>query len=151
MGRANQPQNRNNGQGTHVHHVQHTEIVHEGPLPSPDVLNRYDTLVPGAAERIIAMAEAEMRHRQSMELQANASDISTREILSHAEDHRIKGILQNERIGQLLGGLVSIGALVGAGYTAYLGVHWSIPVAFVSLPVLGMVKALRSGRSSQQE
>jgi len=30
---------------------------HEGPLPSPLVLEKYDLIVPGAAERILAMAE----------------------------------------------------------------------------------------------
>ena len=38
-----------------------------GPLPHPAILQRYDEAVPGAADRIIAMAEREQRHRISME------------------------------------------------------------------------------------
>lgn len=34
-----------------------------GPLPRPEDLEKYDKVVPGAAERIIKMAEEEMRHR----------------------------------------------------------------------------------------
>jgi uncharacterized membrane protein len=38
-----------------------------GPLPPPDALARYDQIVPGAAERIIAMAEKQAEHRQKLE------------------------------------------------------------------------------------
>ena len=38
-----------------------------GPLPSPDALVRYNDAVPGAAERIISMAEKEMEHRHKRE------------------------------------------------------------------------------------
>lgn len=38
-----------------------------GPIPHPDILKGYDAIVPGAAERIIRMAEKQSEHRQSME------------------------------------------------------------------------------------
>ena len=40
-----------------------------GPLPPPDVLVRYNDAVPNAAERIIAMAESQLHHRQTLEAQ----------------------------------------------------------------------------------
>lgn len=40
---------------------------HSGPLPAPEDLAHYDEICPGAANRIIAMAESNMGHRQSME------------------------------------------------------------------------------------
>lgn len=39
----------------------------EGPLPPPDALRSYNEIVPGAADRIIGMAEKQMVHRQQME------------------------------------------------------------------------------------
>lgn len=36
---------------------------YSGPLPMPEDLEKYDKVVPGAAERIISMAEKEMKHR----------------------------------------------------------------------------------------
>ena len=36
---------------------------YSGPLPLPEDLARYDQIVPGAADRIIKMAENEMSHR----------------------------------------------------------------------------------------
>lgn len=40
---------------------------HSGPLPAPEDLAHYDATCPGAAHRIITMAEANMDHRHSME------------------------------------------------------------------------------------
>lgn len=38
-----------------------------GPLPPPDVLHGYEQVLPGAAERIVAMAEREQGHRHQVE------------------------------------------------------------------------------------
>jgi uncharacterized membrane protein len=38
-----------------------------GPLPPPESLKQYDVIVPGAAERILLMAEKEMEHRHQRE------------------------------------------------------------------------------------
>lgn len=38
-----------------------------GPIPSPAVLEAYEKLVPGAAERILRMAENQANHRQTIE------------------------------------------------------------------------------------
>lgn len=46
-----------------------------GPLPPPEALARYDQVVPGAAERIIAMAEKQADHRRAMERQVISNDV----------------------------------------------------------------------------
>ncbi len=38
-----------------------------GPIPPPNVIAGYESIVPGAAERIIKMAEIQSAHRQEME------------------------------------------------------------------------------------
>ena len=38
-----------------------------GPLPPPEVFRQYDQILPGAAERILQMAERQANHRQSLE------------------------------------------------------------------------------------
>lgn len=43
--------------------------VHSGPLPHPEILRGYDSIIPGAAERILRMAETQSEHRQSIEKQ----------------------------------------------------------------------------------
>ena len=46
-----------------------------GPLPSPKDLDEYDKVIPGAAERIISMAEQQAKHRQGLEKAVIESDI----------------------------------------------------------------------------
>jgi len=38
-----------------------------GPLPPPEAFEKYDLIVPGAAERILTIAESEQRHRHGWE------------------------------------------------------------------------------------
>ena len=38
-----------------------------GPIPHPDIIRKYEEILPGAAERIISMAEKQSNHRQDME------------------------------------------------------------------------------------
>lgn len=39
-----------------------------GPIPPPNIIAGYEDVVPGSADRIIAMAENQAKHRQSVEL-----------------------------------------------------------------------------------
>lgn len=52
-------------QGTVVQHVERREIVESrsGPLPTPEDFAKYDAALPGAAERILKMAEDEQGKR----------------------------------------------------------------------------------------
>jgi uncharacterized membrane protein len=47
--------------------VSATISAFQGPLPPPDVLERYNLVVPNGAERIMAMAESQVHHRQKLE------------------------------------------------------------------------------------
>lgn len=48
--------------------------LHVGPLPDPQTLKAYDDVCAGAAERILAMAERQAGHRQSLERMVIESD-----------------------------------------------------------------------------
>lgn len=129
--------------------VQIQQFHHEGPLPAPEDLQRYEALAPGAAERIIRMAEAEQSHRHALESKALEADASVRITFQGTEDARIKGVFASDRRGQYLGTIVSLSAIVAAVATAVMGIAWYVPIAFLSLPVMGMVKALRAPAGTQ--
>ena len=38
-----------------------------GPIPPPNIIKGYEDILPGAADRIITMAENQAKHRQQME------------------------------------------------------------------------------------
>ena len=48
------------------HQVASIEYRHSGPLPSPADMEHYERALPGAADRILAMAEQASAHRQQM-------------------------------------------------------------------------------------
>ena len=41
-----------------------------GPIPSPDAFQQYDEILPGAADRILEMAEKQSDHRMEWEQRA---------------------------------------------------------------------------------
>lgn len=45
-----------------------THAFFEGPLPPPAILEHFERVVAGAASRILALTEDELRHRRSIEL-----------------------------------------------------------------------------------
>ena len=45
-----------------------THAFFEGPLPPPAILELFERVVPGAASRILAFTDDELRHRRSVEL-----------------------------------------------------------------------------------
>ena len=83
-----------------------------GPLPPPAALQRYDEVLPGAAERILAMAETEQQHRMEQEKAFVAQEqynLETARITHAAESGRSKLGL----IFAFIIVLVGIGAGVG--------------------------------------
>ena len=117
--RGNSPQ-RQGHQKVEVRQVQQWS----GPLPSPDALDRFNKIIPNGADRVVKMAEAEQAHRIDYE--------RTGLTASTAEARR----------GQYVGGALSLAAIICAAYTSHIGAPWQVSVAFLSLPIMGMIRAL---------
>ena len=47
--------------------VRSVQYSYSGPLPHPDILERYDGIVPNGAERIFAQFESQSAHRRMIE------------------------------------------------------------------------------------
>jgi uncharacterized membrane protein len=66
-----------------------------GPLPPPELLDQYNKILPGAAERIISMAEKQgesRRHLETVVIEANAF---------------------SEKLGPILGFIIAMTAIIG--------------------------------------
>lgn len=74
-----------------------------GPLPPPEVLARYDQIVPGSARRILTMAEKQAGHRQAIEKTVIHSDVV------------------NSRVGLVFGLVSGLGGLVAATIISLYG------------------------------
>ncbi|HVA50222.1 MAG TPA: DUF2335 domain-containing protein [Pirellulales bacterium] len=73
-----------------------TTTSYSGPVPPPALLREYNDIVPGAAERIMAMAEKQSAHRIDLESTV------------------VKGDSRRSWVGLWLGFVVSL-AIIGAG------------------------------------
>lgn len=43
------------------------QSLHSGPIPSPDSLGKYNSIIPNGADRIMKMAERQQEHRMKIE------------------------------------------------------------------------------------
>jgi uncharacterized membrane protein len=116
-------------------HVEH----HAGPIPSPKILQAYENISPGLADRIMSMAETETGHRQKMENRVIEADIEA-----------MRKEFAERRIGQLFGLIIGLAALGAGTFTAVYG-H---PVAggFMGTGgVVALVTAFIYGRLSESQ
>ena len=113
----------------HPHSVQHMDqhqVTQQwsGPLPPPAALEQFNQIIPGSAERILAMVEKEQEHRINTDKSALIATI--------ADTQR----------GHYLGSLISLSSILGCVYSVYIGASAIVSVALVGIPVLAMVKAI---------
>ncbi|MDE2188438.1 MAG: DUF2335 domain-containing protein [Patescibacteria group bacterium] len=84
--------------------MQHSKVESfSGPLPHPDLLKKFEEVVPGSAERIIKMAEEQSLHRKELESKVIDSNIS------------------RSKWGQILGFIIAIAGLIVACLVAIYG------------------------------
>lgn len=78
-------------------------VSRSAPLPHPSELEGYEHILPGAAERIFAMAESQSSHRQELEVKAFSTEN------------------RNSLLGILAAWSIGIFGLSVAGYCVYSG------------------------------
>jgi len=107
-------------------------IVHQesfsGPLPHPKHLAEYNQILPGAADRIIAMAEKEQAHRHSWEVKSLRYDFSY------------------SLLGIILGFVIALALLILAYVSSQAG-HQNVALTFLAASTVGMVASFIKGRS----
>ena len=98
-----------------------------GPIPPPQVLQGYESILPGSADRILAMAESQQKHRFNM------------------EDKAISGQVANAKRGQIFAFIVFL-VCTGIGLAfAFLGMKVFAGV-FLSVSMVIVVSLFIGGR-----
>ena len=67
----------------------------QGPLPPPNMLAGYEEILPGSAERLLALTEEQARHRRSLESKTVDSNVT------------------NERLGMIAGFILCLIVIAG--------------------------------------
>lgn len=96
-----------------------------GPVPAPEDLAKYDSLINNGAERFMTMAEKEQNHRHEI----NSAYLD----LEKKESARIYTLTM---ISQIFGIIAFISLLIFSGYALYLG------YTTVALSIIGIIVAV---------
>lgn len=106
--------------------------AHRGPLPQWEDLEKYGQIIPNGADRIMAMAEKQQDHRQSLEKKAISEQLT-----------------QSKR-GQTFGLLIGLTAIIGGVACILLGHEWS--GAFLGgVGLTGLVSVFVIGKRKQEK
>jgi uncharacterized membrane protein len=103
-----------------------------GPIPPPQIMEAYERILPGSADRILRMAEKQSDHRQGLERQVVAGNVS-----AQTRGQRYAGGLSALLFGggiYLLANGIQIGGL-----------------STLALAVAGIVSTFIYGRSRQEK
>ena len=102
----------------------------KGPLPHPDILREYESIVPGGAERIFARFEKQSDHRMQL------------------EDFAIREELKQSSRGQIFGLVISLFGLGAAVALALMG-HEIIAATLAGGTIVSLATVFIIGKAKQ--
>ena len=107
--------------------------MYSGPIPPPEALARYEEIQPGAADRILKMAEKQQEHRMALETKA------------------IGGQVDQSKRGQLFGFiLVFVCIAVAVFFAVYFGMT-AFAVTFLCVTMVSVVGLFVTGNMAVQK
>ena len=107
----------------------------EGPLPHPDILARYENILPGIADRIVRMAEAEQNARHS----AIDQDAKNKSTLVDIAAKESAGALEAQKKGQNIGLAISLACVLCAIVCALMDKPMIVTCAFLAVPTASLI------------
>lgn len=115
--------------------IQHQSVSFSGPLPHPEILQKYDEVYPGAAKIIIEMAKSQSEHRQDLERRVIGSDI------------------RNSKMGLIFGFIVGFTGIVAGVYIISIGqvIAGSVLSGFTLVSLVGTFVYGSQGRKKERE
>ena len=92
-----------------------------GPLPHPKHLSEYERISPGAADRIITMAEESQGHIQELDRKIISSEVSDKKIGLYAGIGSLAALIIGAFFLALLGNNIGAAVLMGGTAVSVLG------------------------------
>jgi uncharacterized membrane protein len=112
--------------------IQASRTQFTGPIPPPEILLKYNDALPSAAERIVAMAESQLKHRQTIERQVIESNCKA------------------QQRGPIYGLVVCLAAIGGGIYLIHSGQSAAGLVSIISA-LAGLAIVFITGKAMQQK
>lgn len=97
-------------------HIKEHTMLFMGPIPPPSVLKEYEQLLPGAANRILEMAENQVKHRHEIENKQINIEISQ----NQSNIELAKKEMSERKRGQLCAFTITLSTLFCGAVLSYL-------------------------------
>jgi uncharacterized membrane protein len=111
--------------------VEVSQASWSGPLPPPEILGQYERLLPGAAERILSMAET-----------AATGQIDNQKKIAAAEiDASKRGLTFAMRLTMIMVGISAVFFMLGITRVGNVTASITAGSVFLSVPVIMLVRA----------
>lgn len=114
----------------HDHSIEIVSTRWAGPIPPPDELRQYDDLIPGAAERIMRMWEAQASQR----IQAENRRIEQDDRRIEIEGKRVEVESKRGYLGLAFGFAISLLLIAIGAYVVVWGNPW-VGVAIIGVDI----------------
>jgi uncharacterized membrane protein len=94
---------------------------YSGPLPDPEILARYEKVLPGAAERTFRLVESEQEHRHRMQEKQLDAEIADQKIVRNIEKRGpilalvVAAIVMGVSVTTALNGKEATASVIGGG------------------------------------
>jgi uncharacterized membrane protein len=95
---------------------QEVSVSYQGPLPTSREFEGYEQVLPGAADRILAMTEKEAEHRRKN------------------QDKLVNASIKYSGRGQIFALVISILSIIGVG----LSIYFSAPIASIAPAIIAV-------------
>jgi uncharacterized membrane protein len=112
--------------------------LHTGPLPDPETLAAYQNLIPDGANRLMAIHESQMAHRQTVEL-----------MVANAQVDMMKSSAANTARGQWMAYSIVFVFLAASVLFAFNGMLW-LAGTLVSTTLVSLVTVFIVGKHFQR-
>ncbi len=103
-----------------------------GPIPPPEIMQGYESVLPGSANRILTMAENQSAHRMEM------------------EQSIVKRSLNQKTFGLIMASVLAVAILGMVVYFAILGLVWLAGV-LATTSLLGVLVVLVLGKTPNEK
>ncbi len=105
---------------------------YNGPLPAPEDFQQYEQVLPGAADRILSMAEKQLSHRTDLEKSI------------------VKENFKQSSAGQIIGGILALFCIVASFFLGIEG-HDILAGVIASTTVIGVITVFVLNKKPEEE
>jgi uncharacterized membrane protein len=126
--------------GVPVQPIQVATAHYQGPIPPPSILEGFDRIVPGAAQRLIQLAEDESKHRRELEVRTMEANIAAQRRQLDIGEYQSKAVFRSDFVAQLLGASITVFCVLAA---IWASMHDQVAIAVIlaGIPTAAVIQA----------